>query len=155
MKQASDLRRVHAGYAQYVNNYHCYTEKGRRTAQDDYSYVWAQWMHYTFLCYSIYSVVAVIAIFGAWKGFLRPIGGCLLCLAQIFALVCTIALTVIRFGEKGEFCVEKAGSTDSEYRGEVSEQLASDGQFLQRAVIAMWSLGCIHCCLLASGLSPK
>ena len=87
-------------------------------------------MRATWICYSILSVIALIAVIGAWVSAIRPVGGCCVCCAQIFALVCTIALTVVRFGDKGEFCVEKAGSMDIRYIGDVSEQLASDGKFL-------------------------
>ena len=114
-----------------TNEYHCFIESGiigNQSYQEDYAPVWINWMHATFICYIILSVMALITIFGAFvKNWLSINGEFCICCGWYYAVVCTIGLTIVRFGEKGRFCVDKAGSTDVRYIGDVSEQLATDG----------------------------
>ena len=128
---------------------------GTRQYQEDHAQLWISWMFNGFICYAILSVMALFAVVGAWLVALRPLGGCCFCCAQIYALVCVIALSVVRWGEKGSFCNDEAGSKTALGQVIVSKELAEDGQFLQRALIAMWCLGCLHCCMLSAGLSPQ
>ena len=109
---AMDLTMTEGPLGTTINKYQCITEQGRTGTtvwQEDYAPTWLGWMRATWICYSILSVIALIAIIGAWVSALRPAGGCCVCCAQIYALVCTIGLTVVRFGDKGQFCLEHAG----------------------------------------------
>ena len=75
----------------------------------EYGAVWIQWMRLSFFAYCILSVIALLAVIGAFLPSARPVAGCCTCCANIFALTCTIALTVVRFGEAGSYCATQAG----------------------------------------------
>ena len=92
--------------------------------KDDYVVVWLHWMRLAWICYGILSVIAIIAMVGAFLVFLKPIGGCLLCPAQIFAIVVTVGLTIVRFNENGVKCTEEAGKLQVL---RVSEAVGEDG----------------------------
>ena len=66
-------------------------------------------MRLSFFAYCILSVIAGLALIGAFLPAARPFAGCCTCCANIFALTCTIALTVVRFGEAGSYCATNAG----------------------------------------------
>ena len=83
---------------------------GTRQYQEDYAPMWLKWMMNGFICYAILSVMALFAIVGAWLVQLRPLGGCCFCCAQIYSLVCVIALSVVRWGDKGDSCFKQAGT---------------------------------------------
>ena len=76
------------------------------------------------ICYAVLSLIAVIAMVGAFLVIFKPIGGCLLCPAQIFAIVVTVGLTIVRFNENGEKCTEEAGKLQVM---RVSEAVGEDG----------------------------
>ena len=84
-------------------------------------------MRLAWICYGILSVIAIIAMVGAFLVFLKPIGGCLLCPAQIFAIVVTFGLTIVRFNENGKNCTDDAGKLQVL---RVSEAVGEDGKFL-------------------------
>ena len=77
--------------------------------KEDYAIVWIEWMKLAWICYGILSVIALILMVGAFVVSLKPIGGCLTCPAQIFAIVVTIGLTIVRFNENGVKCTDEAG----------------------------------------------
>ena len=112
------------------------------------------WMTAGFICYAILSVIAIFAILGAFMPALRAVAGCCTCCAQIFALVVTIGLTVVRFSDPGTYCADNAGEKLPNGNDRVSLEFKTDGKFLETAVIVMWCLGCIHCCCLSIGLLP-
>ena len=83
-------------------------------------------MRLAFICYGVLSLIALIAIVGAFLVILKPIGGCLLCPAQIFAIVVTVGLTIVRFNENGVNCTEDANAGIIQ-RIRVSEAVGEDG----------------------------
>ena len=83
-------------------------------------------MRLAFICYGVLSLIALIAIVGAFLVILKPIGGCLLCPAQIFAIVVTVGLTIVRFNENGVFCTDEAGAALIK-AVRVSEAVGEDG----------------------------
>ena len=118
------------------------------TGTGEYGGVWIGWMKASFIAYAILSAIALLALIGAFLPSLRGAAGCCTCCANIFALTCTIGLTVIRFGEAGSDCATmKPTGTSAAFE--------QDGMFLKNAVIAIWCLCCFHCCLLGAGLNPQ
>ena len=126
-----------------INEYSCNV-----TGHGEYGPVWIGWMKASFIAYAILSAIALLALIGAFLPSLRGAAGCCTCCANIFALTCTIGLTVIRFGEAGSDCATmKPTGTSAAFE--------QDGMFLKNAVIAIWCLCCFHCCLLGAGLNPQ
>ena len=125
------------------NEYSCVV-----TGTGEYGGVWIGWMKASFIAYAILSAIALLALVGAFLPALRGAAGCCTCCANIFALTCTIGLTVIRFGEAGSDCARMASTG-------TSAAFEQDGIFLKNAVIAIWCLCCFHCCLLGAGLNPQ
>ena len=129
-----------------INEYSCNV-----TGHGEYGPVWIGWMKASFIAYAILSAIALLALIGAFLPSLRGAAGCCTCCANIFALTCTIGLTVIRFGEAGSECATQAGKPLSG----ISAAFEQDGIFLKNAVIAIWCLCCFHCCMLGAGLNPQ
>ena len=133
-----------------------YEEKmtGVQKTSTDIAPMWLNWMTTAFICYAILSAIAIFAIIGAFLPALRIVAGCCVCCAQIFALVVTIGLTIVRLSDQGEFCVSKAGELLPNGNERVSIEFKDDGEFLKKAITFMWCLGCLHCCCLSIGLAP-
>ena len=72
---------------------------GVQQTNTDIAPMWLNWMTTAFICYAILSAIAIFAIIGAFLPALRIVAGCCVCCAQIFALVVTIGLTIVRFSE--------------------------------------------------------